>query len=131
MGLPLALKVCSTSSFWPTTLNNQLNQISMRRIYLKLTIKTPAWPRITLLYNVFYMLPIWLIQCLIHSISLKVPRHCSIKAIVCCNYTDYFNRSTNFCIMSATSHTSNLSPTRTRNLIYYDCWNVAKIHFYI
>ena len=34
--------------FQPTTLNNQLNQIViMGWMYLKLTIKTPAWPRVS------------------------------------------------------------------------------------
>ena len=46
------------NSFRLTTLNNQLNQISMRRIQFKLTMKTPAWPRISLLCNVVYILPI-------------------------------------------------------------------------
>ena len=43
--------------FRSTTLYNQLNQISVWQIQFKLTMKTPAWPLISLLYNVLYILP--------------------------------------------------------------------------
>ena len=55
------LKWAYPNFFWPSTVNNQLNQISMRQIHLNLTIKTPAWPRVLLLYNIVYMLSIELI----------------------------------------------------------------------
>ena len=91
--------------FRPTTRNNQLNQISMRRIHLKLTLKRPEWPRVSLLCNIVHMLSI--------ELTLKI-FNIMFNYIVqfrwVCIATTQFN--------STIKHIFICQPTRARNPIY-------------